>query len=180
MPPNLPPRPHAALLAVAAGLDRAGVRWVLAGSAGRALLGHRVRPADIDVEVAEEDSVAAGAALGAPLRAEAGGGRASLRGSTRRAGVVIDVTAGLVVEGATHTLRADDGAQLDWCHRVRSGGRTIPVAPVEEAVARALVLGAWATLARIASQAAAGAASPVPRAGYLARRLSSATARAAR
>ncbi len=179
MPQPLPPRCHAALIAVAARLDAAGVRWVLAGSAGRALLGHRVRPRDIDVEVAVADAAAAEAALGVALSPSSGGGRSSRRGGTWVAGVEVDVTAGFAAEGPAWTLAADDDAQLAARHLVRLGDRTVPVAPVEEAVARALVLGDRAAVARVASQAAAGDAAP-PRVSYVLRRLSSATSRATR
>lgn len=179
MPPPLPPRCHAALLVVAGRLDDAGVRWVLAGSAGRALLGHRVRPRDIDVEVAEADAGVAGVALGVGLRRATGRGRSSLRVLTEVAGVEVDVTAGLAVEGPAWRLAPDDDVQLGARVPARLGDRTIPVAPPEEALARAVVLGEWEAIRRTASQAAAGDAPP-PRIGYVLRRLSSATSRATR
>lgn len=173
MTPSLPPRALAALHAVARRLDAAGVRWVLAGSAGRALLGHRVRPADLDVEVAGEDARRAGAALGTTLRRASGRGRSSLRAGAAVGDVAIDVTADLVVEGPGGRLAPDLDAQSGAGLVARSGGLAIPLAPAEEALARAIVLGDWDALGRIAAQAAAGGAAP-PDAAYLARRLSSA------
>lgn len=178
MPRPLPPRAHAALLAVATRLDAAAVRWVLAGSAGRALLGHEARPRDIDVEVASEDAAAAGAALGITLDRSSGRGRSSLRGGLWLAGVEVDVTAGLEVAGQALRLPCDDTAQLSARTVARLSGRSIPVAPVEEALARAIVLGEWDALTRLALTA--GDEAPPMRADYLARRLSSATARATR
>jgi hypothetical protein len=179
VPRTLPPRAHAALLAVAARLDAAGVRWVLAGSAGRALLGHRVSPGDIDVEVALADAAAAGTALGITLNPASGRGRSSLRGGLWLAGVEVDVTAGLVVEGPALRLPCDDSAQLSACIIARLSGRAIPVAPVEEALTRAIVLGEWATLAKLTATAG-DSDPPAIRGDYVARRLSSATAKATR
>jgi hypothetical protein len=180
VPQPLPPRAHAALLAVACRLDAAGVRWLLAGSAGRALLGHRVRPADIDLEVAQADAAAAAAALGVSMKPASGRGRTSLRGGVRWAGVEVDVTAGLTVEGPAMRLAPDEAAQLSARTIARLSGRAIPVAPVEEAVARAIVLGEWDALAKLVPPGGSGG-DPAPlRADYVARRLSSATARATR
>ncbi len=176
----LPPRAHAALVSVATRLDGAGVRWMLAGSAGRALLGHRVRPRDIDIEVVAADADAAGTALGVALVPASGRGRSSLRGRTWVAGVEVDLTAGLVVEGPGGRLAADDAAQLGARTIAQLSDRTIAVAPVEESLARAIVLGEWDRVARIASGAAAGDGVAPPRADYVARRLRSVIARAAR
>ncbi|MGD9572094.1 MAG: hypothetical protein AB7V62_09435 [Thermoleophilia bacterium] len=174
----LPPRIHAAVLAVAARLDAAGVRWCLGGSAGRALLGHAVRPRDVDVEVAVADAAAAGRALGVALRHSAGAGRSSLRGGTVLAGVEVDVTAGFAATGPELSLDPLPDDQLIAGPRAPLAGREILLAPPEEAVARALVLGDWDRLARIARGAGPGAA-PL-RADQVARRLSSATSRASR
>ena len=181
MPRTLPPRTFAALAAAAARLDAAGVPWLLAGSAGRALMGYRVRPADIDIEVGPDGTTAAGRALGIALRRERGAGRDSLRGATRLAGVEIDVTCDLAVEGATHLLKPDFALQRGWARPIGLGGRSIWTAPPEEGIARAIVLGDWRTLARIAGQAeGAPGTAPAIRPGYVAERLSSATERAAR
>ena len=180
MPQPLPPRAHAALLAVACRLDAAGVRWLLAGSAGRALLGHRVRPADIDLEVPLPDAGAAGEALGLAMVAAAGRGRTSLRGSVSIAGIEVDVTAGLRVEGPHLVLAPDDHAQLSGCTLARLSDRPVRVAPVEEAMARALVLGDWAVLAKLLPPVGSDRDLPGLRGDYVARRLSSATTRATR
>ncbi|WP_217914936.1 nucleotidyltransferase domain-containing protein [Miltoncostaea marina] len=180
MPPprTLPPRLLAALLAVAARLDAAGVEWLLAGSAGRALQGHARRPHDIDVEVPGRDAAAAGRALGAELRRDRGRGRDSLRARTMVAGVEVDVTCDLVVEGPTHRLEPDFALQRAWSRPIGLAARSIRTAPPEEAVVRALVLGEWAALASAAG--AGGADAPPPRAAYVAARLRSAASRPAR
>jgi hypothetical protein len=72
----------AGLVAVADRLARADVEWLLAGSAGRALQGFAVRPADLDLEASPRHAAAAAAALGVELRREAGPGRESTRAQT--------------------------------------------------------------------------------------------------
>lgn len=178
MTASLAPRPLAALTAIADLLARDGVAWLLAGSAARALLGYRVRPADIDIEVAADGAQAAARRLGAPLSPAAGAGRSSRRGSTRLAGVAVDLTCDLAVAGPTHALGPDFGLQWERSHRLRVCGREIRAAPVEETLARALVLGDWPRLARVAAEGAPAAA-PI-RPDYLALRLSAATSRATR
>ncbi len=174
----LPPRIHAAVLAAALRLDAAGVRWCLAGSAGRALLGHAGRPRDVDVEVAVADADAAARALGVTLERTSGGGRSSLRGGTVLAGVEVDVTAGFAAAGPTLSLDPTPDDHVIAGPRAVLGGRPIPVQPPEEGIARAIVLGDWARLAKIAAGAGPGA--PPPDAAQVARRLSSATSRASR
>ena len=178
MTASLAPRPLAALVAVADLLARDGVDWLLAGSAGRALLGYPARPADIDIEVAPGDAGAAARRLGVDLAASTGEGRASRRGSRRVAGVEVDVTVDLAVAGPSHALAPDHALQRAWSHPVAVCGRTIRVAPVEETLARALVLGDWDRLATIAAQAAPVDA-PI-RPDYVALRLSAATSSATR
>jgi hypothetical protein len=176
---SLPPRTLAGLVAVADRLAGAGAEWLLAGSAGRALQGFAVRPADLDLEVPPRDAAAAAAALGVELRRETGGGRASMRARTIVARSRIDLTCDLEVEGPEGRLAADFDRQRAWAAPVEVAGRTVLLAPVEETLARALVRGDWEMLARLSGEAAAGAAVP-PRAAYLAWRLSSARASAAR
>ncbi len=159
-------------MAVAARLDAAGVRWVLAGSAGRRLLGHARRPRDLDVEVARADGPRAAAALGIGLRPAEGAGRSSLRGAGVIAGVEVDLTAGLVVEGAGRRLPPSMEVQLDLGVEVQLDDRRITVAPPEEAIARAIVLRDREALAKIASGAGPDAA-PLRR-GYVAARLAAA------
>jgi hypothetical protein len=171
-----PPRALAAVCAVADRLAAAGVPWVLTGSAGRALLGAPARPGDIDLEVAEADAARAAAALGTSAAPASGGGRSSLRAAARLAGMEVDVSAGLVVEGPE--LRLPDGFALmrRWALPVTAAGRTVPVAPPEEALVRRLVQGDAAGLARLA----AVPGMPPPRAAYVAERLRSASSTAAR
>jgi hypothetical protein len=176
----LAPRTLAALLAVAARLDRAGVDWLLAGSAARALLGFAARPADLDLETSRDDAPAAAAALGLDLADDAGGGRASLRGRGRVAGVAVDLSGDLEVAGPGGRLAPDAALQRAWAHPREVAGRTIRLAPVEETLARAIVLADWGTLARVAAQAREAPGAVALRPAYLSARLSSATASAAR
>ncbi len=176
----MPPRRLAALCAIADSLARHGVSWVLAGSAGRALLGCTARPADIDIEVALDDAQAAGAALGVGLAREGGAGRHSRRARAWRAGVEVDITSDLVVAGPGGRLAADFARQWAWSHPVTICGRAIRVAPPEESLCRSIVLGDWGAIARLADQAARADPALHLRATYVAERLSSTTARATR
>ena len=174
------PRQLAALCAVADTLSGSGVRWVLAGSAGRALLGCPVRPADIDIEVPPEQADTAARAFGLTAGESSGGGRRSRRGRAWRAGVEVDITSDLAIDGPALHLPADFALQWERSHPGDACGRAIRVAPVEEAICRAIVLDDWSALAKVAAQAA-GAAPAIPlRASYVALRLSSATEIAAR
>jgi len=170
------PRALAALVVVAMRLEGAGVEWLLAGSAGRRLLGFSARPRDLDLEMDEDRVDAGAAALGLSLGVEQAGGRSSLRARGAVAGVPVDLTAGLRVEGPGGRLPPDFGAQRTWARALEAAGRRILVAPPEEALARALVDADWALVGRLAAAAPAGWA---PRPAYLAMRLVSA-ARAAR
>jgi hypothetical protein len=170
------PRALAALAAVAARLEAAGVEWLLAGSAGRRLLGFSARPRDIDLETSEDRADAGAAALGLRLRHDDAGGRSSWRARGTLAGMPVDLTAGLRIEGPGGVLEPDFGAQRTWaCAREVAGWRIL-AAPAEEALARALVAADWAVVERFVAAAPAGWA---PRPAYLALRLASA-ARAAR
>ena len=180
MPPIPPPRQLAALCAVADALARPGVRGLLAGSAGRARLGCPARPADIDIEVAPQHAEDAAAALGVVLAEAGGGGRSSRRGHASRAGVEIDVTCELVVDGPHERLGPDFALQWEWSHPVDVCGRAVRVAPLEESLCRAVVAGDWAGAETLADQAARAGAGIRLSAAYVAARLSSATARAAR
>lgn len=196
MPATLPPRALAALAAAAARLDAAGVPWLVAGSAGRALLGHPVRPADVDIEIGPGSVAAAERALAAVFRRSRGAGRDSLRAATRLAGIGVDVTCDLAVEGPTHRLEPDFALQRRWARPIGLGGRPIWVAPPEEGIARALVVSDWPSLAKMAGGATRGDGTPGGAPGgarapgdglaapirpdYVALRLSSAIERAAR
>lgn len=176
----LPPHPLAALLSVAARLDRTGVEWLLAGSAARALLGLVVRPADVDVEISPHGARVASEALGIALAYESGDGRSSWRGRGRVGDVEVDVTTDLEVEGPGGRLTPDFALQRTWAHSTEVGGRRIWLAPTEEAFARAVVLGDWLALARVCRQAGEAHDAPALRPAYLSLRLSSAAASAAR
>jgi len=176
----LAPRTLAALLAAAERLDRAGAEWLLAGSAARALLGYAVRPGDIDLETSREEGPAAAGALGVRLADEAGGGRACLRGRCRIAGVEVDLSGDLDVRGPGGRLAPDFALQRAWAHERQVGGRLVRLAPVEETVARAVVLADWGALARVATQARDGDGAVALRPAYLSLRLSCATSSAAR
>jgi hypothetical protein len=170
------PSGQIALVELARALDGAGVRWLLAGSAGRALMGHEVTPEDLDVEVDGPAMAAAAAALGLVARPETGGGVSSLRAVGTIAGVEVDLSADISVEGPGGRLEPDFALQAEHAHPAEAGGRRVLVAPVEEALARAMVRDDLARVARITGE---GGERPALRPAYLARRLSAA-ARAAR
>lgn len=169
----LPPRLLAALVAVSARLDRAGVPFVVAGGAGRALLGCARRPGDLDLEVAGAHAGAAGEALGLVMRPASGRGRSGLRAAGSVAGVELDLTADLEVRGTGWVLAPGWEAQWAAAAAVAAGGRVVRAQPLGEQIARALVLGDAAALAK----AAAGWPGPLPEtAPYLSARLASASA----
>jgi hypothetical protein len=161
---------------VATRLERAGVDWMLVGSAARALLGFAVRPVDLDLETSGDGAVVAAEALGLDLRYEHGRGRASWRATGRIAGAPVDLSGDLAVEGPGGRLTPDLALQRNWAQSMEMGGRRVWLAPPEETLARALVSGDWARVMRFAAQAPPGYA---PRTAYLGLRLSAA-ARAAR
>jgi hypothetical protein len=160
---------HVALVCLAARLDRANVRWWVAGSAARALAGQSVRPHDLDIEVAVTDAQLAGLALGITLQPESGGGWSSLRGHGRIARVPIDVSAGMTVAGPGGVLHIDEQSILSAAGRVACGGYDIALLPPEEAYARAVVCDDVQRRARLIDPATL-------RADYVARRLASASA----
>jgi len=172
-----PPAGLRALPELARRLDGAGVRWLLAGSAGRALIGYATSPRDLDVEVDGSDMRAAAAALGLAGREESGGGVSSRRAVGVLLGIQVDLSADLEVAGPGGRLPPDFPLQLEAAHAVEVGGARVLVAPVEEALARALVIDDLARVARIAEESA-GRDRPAVRPGYLARRLSAAASAA--
>ncbi len=104
------------------------------------LRGERVRPGDVDVEVATADGAGAARTLGLPAPSPHDGrGGWSLRTGGEVNGVRVDLSAGLVITGPGGTLHAGD-APVD---RVPgTGGRdAIPLVPMGEALARAIVTG---------------------------------------
>jgi hypothetical protein len=155
-PPRLPPRTAAALGAALARLERHGVEALVAGSAGRALLGFAVRPRDLDLEVAAEDAGRAAAALGLLARDGDDGHAASTRARGRVAGVDVDLTAGLVVRGPLGRLPPDHAAMRRLARPVPVGPATAWVAPVEEQIVRAIVAGDEGRRLQIASEAPHG------------------------
>jgi len=165
---------------VADALGGARVRWLLSGSAGRALLGSPVRPGDIDLEVDPRDAVAAATALGVELSPAAGSGRRSLRASARRAGVEVDITCDLAVDAPGGRLAPDFELMWNRSLSAAAAGRPIRIAPPEEALCRAVVLGDWAAVAKMSGAAAQAAGGIRLDVGYVAERLSSATASATR
>jgi hypothetical protein len=122
----------------------------VAGSTARVLLGWDVRPGDLDLEVDAADAGPAGRALGLRLVRRTGRGRDGLRGDGRIAGAEVDVSAGLEVRGAAGVLPPDWAAQRAAATPVRLGGRVIALAPPEEHLARAIVLGEWAAVGKLA------------------------------
>lgn len=175
-----PPRQITALCAAADALGRAGVRWVVAGSLGRALLGCDVRPRDVDLELDPDGADGGAAAMGAALAVAGGGGRRSRRASVQRAGVEVDLTSALAVEAPGGALEPAFAMQWEWAHPLVVAGRAVRVAPLEEGVCRAVALGDWAGVAKIAAQAATAPGGVRLSAAYVAERLASASSRAAR
>lgn len=127
--------------AIALRLRAAGIPWRLTGSAALLMRGLHVRPADIDIEVAAADTAGAAHALGLPAPArQSGGGWSSERAVGRLAGVDIDLSGGLAVTGPGGTLHAIDAP-------VEAAG-DLPLCPVGEALARAMVAGSDARRAK--------------------------------
>ena len=173
MPSSLPPALQHALIALAARLDAAGVDWVIAGSAARALAGFAVIPRDLDVELDEADVPRAAAAVGLEAgRAidERGG---SLRAVGQFAAQEVDLTGGLTLRGPGGVLAADFPLVRRFTRPINVAGHEVPVAPVEEQIARATVLGDAGRLDRIAREAPPGYARDET---YLALRLAAASA----
>jgi len=173
---HLRPRITTALTAVAAALDVAGVEWLLTGGTARALSGWRHDPGDIDIEISAHSAEGGAAALDLPLRDEGDGRSRSMRATGMVCDVAVDLTSDLEVEGAGGRLAPDFPLQRTFARSVELGGRRLWIAPIEEAVARALVRGDWGSLARLAAEAPRDAEL---RAAYLSLRLAAAV-RAAR
>jgi len=128
----------ATLAAITARLGAGGVHWRLAGSTGRLLLGHTVRPDDVDLEVARIDAARAAAALGlTDPRPQSGGGWSSLRAAGIIGGVPVDLSGGMEITGPGGVLRAGDAATI----AVTWGGHVVQVVAPGESVARAVVAG---------------------------------------
>lgn len=175
-----PPRQIAALVAVAAALERAGARWVLTGSLGRALLGCDVRPRDVDLEIDPDAAEAGAAALGVSLAAVDGGGRRSRRGGREIAGVEVDLTSAFALDAPGGALPPDFARLWEWSHPVAVAGRVVRVAPLEETLCRAAILGDWGHVAKVAGQAATAPGGARLSAAYVAERLAAASSSAAR
>lgn len=141
----IPPKVQAALTAVALRLDRAGVRWLVAGSTARALMGFAVRPVDLDIEVATSDADLAASTLAVTLSGDEGGGWTSRRGATRIAGVNVDISAGVTAG----SLASDDETLFAASVPGRVGNRQILVLSVEEQLCRAMAAGAWDRVAKV-------------------------------
>ncbi|HWH13430.1 MAG TPA: hypothetical protein VNT51_01695 [Miltoncostaeaceae bacterium] len=169
---SLPPRPAAALRAALLRLAAADVPVLVSGGTGRRLLGALRRPADLDLECRGDDIARAARALGfAAPRRDAAGGWSSLRCAGRIAGVDVDLSAGVAVEGPHGRLAPDEALMWAWALPVRGPGVPVWCAPPEEALARTVAAGDWARLARLAA-----GDGPAPRPAYVARRLASVSA----
>jgi len=96
------------------------------------------RPSDVDIEVAAADAARVADALGLPPPTPTeGGGWSSLRSTGTLAGVELDVSGSLRVEGPGGVLQADDADTVP----VRFGGGTVLVEAPGESLARAVVAG---------------------------------------
>jgi len=160
-----------ALAELARRLGSAGIDWMLAGSAARALAGATVEPRDLDIEVAVVDADRVAAALGCVLAVAQGQGWSSLRGQCILEGVEVDVSAGVTVLGPEWGLEPDEATVRAWSRSVSLEGHPIALAPPEEQLVRALVAGDWTRIAKIS-----GGGGPPPRPAYVFRRLASARA----
>ena len=161
----IPPRVQAALWAVAVRLDRAGVRWLVAGSTARALMGFAVRPVDLDIEVATSDADLAASTLAVTLARDDGGGWTSRRGATTIAGVSVDLSSAVTAG----SLASDDETLFTASVPVGAGARQLLVLSVEEQLCRAMAAGAWGRVAKITTGVPAGLQLDL---GQISRRLS--------
>lgn len=146
--------------------------FVVGGGTGRRLLGAARRPGDLDLECDPADAPRAAAALGLPRPAtDRGGGWSSLRSRGLVAGVEVDLSAGVAVDGPHGRLPADHALLVAWSVPVRAVAVDLWCAPPEEALVRALVAGDLTRLARVAARGG-----PPPRIGYVSARLAAASA----
>ena len=107
----------------------------------RALRGFVLVPADLDLEVSGAEVAAAAAALGLPApRTESDARITGLRTIGALAGADVDLSADLACHGPGGTLDADFAGQLLLAGSAPVDGHAVPLAPLEEAVARADVL----------------------------------------
>ncbi len=111
------------------------------------------------------------AALGCVLELDQRDGWSSLRGQCVLEGVEIDVSAGISVVGAEWGLEPDEQTARAWSRSASVGGYPVTLAPTEEQLVRALIVGDWARIAKIS-----GGGGPPPRPDYVFRRLASARA----
>jgi hypothetical protein len=112
---------------VADRLEGAGVEWLPARSAGRRLLGFAGRPADLDLE-ATRRAPRRGRPRLAWRRVARDPGRTSLRAVGRVAGVGVDLSGELRVDGPGGRLPADFGVQRTWAAAAETAGRRVFVA----------------------------------------------------
>lgn len=113
---------------------------MLTGSAMRVLRGFALTPADLDLEVGVDDAQRAADVLGLPAPARRSDDAvSSLRSIGRLGGVEVDLTADLVIEGPGGRLAPDFEGQRTLGTTILVGDRRVPLAPIEELVARAEV-----------------------------------------
>jgi hypothetical protein len=144
---------------------------MLAGSAAWALAGAAAEPRDLDIEIATADAERAAGALGCVRELDQGDGWSSLRGQCGLEGVEIDVSAGMRVVGAEWGLEPDGQTARAWSRSASVDSYPVTLAPTEEQLVRALIVGDWARIAKIS-----GGGGPPPRPDYVFRRLASARA----
>jgi hypothetical protein len=94
-----------------------------------------VRPADLDIEVADADGERAAAALGVTLERDESGGWSSRRGVALLRGIRIDVSAGLITGGDDPGFAAVHGRAI----RVRFGRAMLAVLSPDDDGRRARV-----------------------------------------
>jgi hypothetical protein len=136
-----------ALAELADALEDAGVTWLLAGGASRALRGAPDPPRDLDVEIAPRHVGRAERALGARLAPSEGRIR-SRRAIVAVRGVWVDASADVEVV-APSELPSDFALQLRAARVTSVRGRTIRHAPDEELLMRFAAAGERRRLAKL-------------------------------
>lgn len=152
MPFSLPRPLHAALIALAERLDAAAIDWVVGGSTARALLGFSVTPRDLDIEVDEGTTHATATCLGLIEHREDGAAVESIRAQGLWQDVSLDISGGLTFHGPGGNLHADFPLLRLFAKHVAVNGRAVSVMPIEEQIARSVVVGAADRLDRIADE----------------------------
>lgn len=152
MPFSLPPPLQTALIALAERLDDAEIDWVVGGSTARALLGFSVAPRDLDIEVDGGTTHATATCLGLIEHRVDDAAVESIRAQGLWRDVSLDISGGMTFHGPGGNLHADFPLLRLFAKPIAVNGRTVSVMPVEEQIARSVVVGAADRLDRIADE----------------------------